>query len=129
MDNKERSNFATGEVSQEKAPDMNLNFSMGDKLEKGLDNIHEDLKLLPESGTEDAEGLIVVDESDEMQIKEDLNPKAAADGERLEKEWANRVGDIIKHTKGDPRERNVQTNEAKAKYLRSRFNRELGDRN
>lgn len=60
---------------------------------------------------------------------DDENPATAEDGERIEKEWAERIRKIIELTKDNPRTEQIEVNKLKADYMKKRFNRELGDRN
>ena len=60
---------------------------------------------------------------------DDENPGTAEDGERIEKEWAERIRKIVELTKDNPRMEQIEVNKLKADYMKKRFNRELGDRN
>ena len=60
---------------------------------------------------------------------DDENPATAADGDKIEKVWAERIKKIVELTKSNPRQEQVEVNRLKADYLKKRFNRELGDRN
>lgn len=60
---------------------------------------------------------------------DDDNPDTAEDGEKIEREWAERIRKIVELTKDNPRVEQIEVNKLKADYMKKRFNRELGDRN
>lgn len=50
---------------------------------------------------------------------------AAADNDRIEKEWVNRAKTIIAQTKDDPHEQKKEISKVKAEYIRQRFGKNV----
>lgn len=54
------------------------------------------------------------------------DPKAiAADTERIEREWVDKVKNIIAHTQDDPHLQKEQMSKVKAEYIQKRFNKTI----
>ena len=101
------------------------------------DEVEQELAS-PERGAQEQEGVeMVTPEMPPMPetaivdigTVDDENPDTAEDGEKIEREWADRVRKVVEETKDNPRTEQIEVNKLKADYLKKRFNRELGDRN
>lgn len=99
--------------------------------ERGWDDLSRTTPELKEVTTEPLNGLQMPPETAivDTGTVDDDNPATAEDGEKIEKEWAERVQNTVNEYKHDPRNLNTAVNRLKADYMKKRFNRELGDRN
>lgn len=54
-----------------------------------------------------------------------VTPQAAADEELIEKEWVEKVKEIIEKTQSNPYQRQQELAKVKADYLKKRYNKEV----
>jgi len=59
-------------------------------------------------------------------IQNDLVNLTTRDSESIEKEWVNKVQDIVKETRDDPRRREDEVFEVKKNFIFKRFGRKIG---
>jgi Txe/YoeB family toxin of Txe-Axe toxin-antitoxin module len=55
------------------------------------------------------------------------NPTTAKDSDSIEKEWVERVKQVLKDTKDDPYKKEEEVKALKLDYLEKRYNRKLGN--
>lgn len=59
-------------------------------------------------------------------IQGDLVNLTTKDGEKIEKEWVDKVRNVISETRDDPRRREDDIFEVKKDFIKKRFGREIG---
>lgn len=62
---------------------------------------------------------------EETKIPEVSTPPVADDVDLIEKEWVNKVKEIVEKTKNDPYEQSKQLTVLKADYLQKRYNKSI----
>ncbi|MDR0397906.1 MAG: hypothetical protein LBH36_01850 [Candidatus Nomurabacteria bacterium] len=76
---------------------------------------------------------VVVNNTTQAPINNDVktttgnNPTAAKDSDSIEKEWVDRVKQVLKDTKDDPYLKEEEVKALKIDYLDKRYNRKLGN--
>ena len=78
----------------------------------------------------------VVDPQGDLQANDQSQPQAttslpdtAKDADRMEKEWAQKIRQILSDTKGNPSNKEEGIKALRADYLFKRYGRKIGDRN
>ena len=94
----------------------------GERMEAPKDAISQGIPGQPMAPTSDDGAMPLNNDG----VQSDLVNLTTRDGEKIEKVWVEKVRDVMKKTKDDPRKREDDVFEVKKDFIRKRFGREIG---
>lgn len=80
---------------------------------------------VPAQPTSQTSATQIIQTDDTVQPDNDLTAATTADSDRIEKQWIDRVKNVVRDTKDDPHKQKQEMSRVKAEYIKKRFNKTI----